>query len=412
MLTFRRSDIKPLANGRGLVFEGCYNCAVTNLNLPAPILVETSAQLRELVASLSKEPVIAVDTESNSLYAYRERVCLIQFSTAGADYLVDPLALEDMDLLAPVFADPQIEKIFHAAEYDVICLRRDFSYTFTNLFDTMLAARILGRRAFGLGAILEAEFGVQVNKRYQRANWGQRPLPPHLLAYAQVDTHYLLPLRDRLRAELQQSGRWALAEEDFARTCLVEPRPANNHAEALWRINGAHDLDPQHAAVLQELCRYREDVARSLDRPVFKVINDQTLLAVAEAAPREAPALRRVPGMTPGRLRQHEKGLLRAVRRGLEADPLYPPKSSRPDGNFLARLERLRQWRKTAARKMGVNSDVVLPRDLLYDLAREAPSTPAGLDALMAGVPWRRETFGNQILALLSHRNNRHRTGR
>jgi ribonuclease D len=385
---------------------------VANLNLPDPILVDTPAQLQELVAALSREPVIAVDTESNSLYAYRERVCLIQFSTPTADYLVDPLALEDLNPLAPVFADPQIEKIFHAAEYDVICLRRDFSFSFANLFDTMLAARIIGRRAFGLGAILQAEFGVQVNKRYQRANWGQRPLPPHLLAYAQVDTHYLIPLRDRLRAELEADGRWALAEEDFARTCLVEQRPANNLSEALWRINGAHELDPQQAAVLQELCRYREDVARSLDRPVFKVMNDQTLLAIAEALPSDGSALRRVQGMTAGRFREHEKGVLRALRRGLEADPLYPPKTTRPDGNFLTRLERLRQWRKTAARKMGVNSDVVLPRDLLFELAREAPSNPASLEALMAEVPWRRETFGGQILATLSKVNNTGRTRR
>jgi ribonuclease D len=384
---------------------------VANLNLPDPILVETPAQLRELVSALSEEPVIAVDTESNSLYAYRERVCLIQFSTPKADYLLDPLALDDLNALAPVFADPQIEKIFHAAEYDVICLRRDFSFSFVNLFDTMLAARILGRRAFGLGAILQTEFGVQVNKRYQRANWGQRPLPPHLLAYAQVDTHYLIPLRDRLQSELRADGRWALAEEDFARTCLVEQRPANNHVDSCWRINGVHELDPQQVAVLQELCRYREDVARSLDRPVFKVINDQALLAVADAAPRDGSALRRVEGMTAGRLRQHEKGLLRAVLRGLEADPLYPPKASRPDGNFLTRLERLRQWRKTAARRMGVNSDVVLPRDLLYDLAREAPSNPASLDVIMSQVPWRRETFGSQILGVLSKGNSTHRTG-
>jgi len=146
--------------------------------LPAPVLITRQAALQRLADTLRGEKIIAVDTESNSLYAYQEQVCLIQFTARGIDYLVDPLALDDLSPLAPVFSDPAIEKVFHAAEYDLICLKRDFGYTFNNLFDTMVAARILGRELYGLGAILEEEFGVQVDKRYQRANWGQRPLPP------------------------------------------------------------------------------------------------------------------------------------------------------------------------------------------------------------------------------------------
>jgi ribonuclease D len=139
---------------------------------------------------------VAVDTESNSLFAYREQVCLVQFSTTQADFLVDPLALADLTPLAPLFADPKIEKVFHAAEYDLLCLKRDFGFSFANLFDTMLAGRILGRKEIGLGAMLEAFYGVQADKRHQRANWGQRPLPAPLLEYATLDTHYLIPLRD------------------------------------------------------------------------------------------------------------------------------------------------------------------------------------------------------------------------
>ena len=162
-----------------------------------------------------KNPVVAVDTESNSLYAYQERVCLIQFSIPNQDYLVDPLALEDLSALAPLFNSSKIEKIFHAAEYDIIMLDQDFGFDFENLFDTMVAARILGWKAVGLGSILKDQFGIEVEKKYQRANWGKRPLSKDMLVYAQLDTHYLISLRERIKSDLENIGRWPLAKEDF-----------------------------------------------------------------------------------------------------------------------------------------------------------------------------------------------------
>ena len=194
---------------------------MSSRKLGKPILVTRAEVLRRMVENFRRVSILAVDTESNSLYAYQERVCLIQFSIPGADYLVDPLALEDLSPLAPLFKFPGIEKIFHAAEYDLICLKRDFGFEFENLFDTMLAARMLGREAIGLGAMLQAEFGVKLNKRYQRANWGQRPLPPDQLDYARLDTHYLIPLRSRLKAALESNGLWQLAKEDFRRLSVT-----------------------------------------------------------------------------------------------------------------------------------------------------------------------------------------------
>jgi len=180
--------------------------------LPPPKLITKAGDLQQLVDKLALESIIAVDTESNSLFAYQEQVCLIQFSTQQYDYLVDPLALDDISSLEPIFSSPEIEVIFHAAEYDLLCLKRDFGFTFTNLFDTMVAARTLGQEAVGLGSLLKAKFGVAVEKKYQRANWGQRPLPEDMLQYAQLDTHYLIALRDILKQELITNGRYALAE--------------------------------------------------------------------------------------------------------------------------------------------------------------------------------------------------------
>ena len=242
--------------------------------LPTPKLITESSELQKMVDKLALESIIAVDTESNSLYAYQEQVCLIQFSTQQNDYLVDPLALDDISSLEPIFSSPQTEVIFHAAEYDLMCLKRDFGFTFTHLFDTMVAARTLGRKEVGLGSLLKAEFGVTVEKKYQRANWGQRPLPAHMLQYAQLDTHYLIALREILKQALITNGRFALAEEDFIRLCQVSEHNTVKRPVDCWRINGAFDLDPQQAAVLKELSIYRDQIARRKNRPLFKVMND------------------------------------------------------------------------------------------------------------------------------------------
>lgn len=366
-----------------------------------PDLITTLPGLKSLAGILADQPLIAVDTESNSLYAYREQVCLIQFSTPQSDYLVDPLALSDLSPLGEIFHDPGIEKVFHAAEYDLICLKRDFAFEFNNLFDTMVAARILGRPALGLGAMLESEFGVKLDKHYQRANWGQRPLPNDLLAYARLDTHYLIALRQRLSDALRIAGLDLLAAEDFNHLTQISGNATEDKNGLCWRISGAYELQPTQAALLFELCRYRDQAAHSLNRPLFKVISDQALISIACAAPLTLGDLRRLNTLSPHQIQRHGAGLLKAVQRGLQAEPLYPPRLQRPNGQYLERLESLRGWRKRTAQQMGVNSDVVLPRDLLLALAERNPAGPAELSQAMQDFPWRLEHFGPQILRAL-----------
>jgi len=370
-------------------------------DLSPPIFIAHQPALQRLANTLLREAQIAVDTESNSLFAYRERVCLIQFSTLQSDFIVDPLALVDLSALAPVFSNPKCEKIFHAAEYDLICLKRDFGFEFGNIFDTMLASRILGREECGLGSILQEQFQVQLDKRLQRANWGQRPLPANLLSYARLDTHYLIALRDRLYGELEQSGRLPLAQEDFRRLCQVNGRKEDNGPQDWWRINGAHDLPAKNSAVLMELCRYRDNEARAADRPLFKVIGDKTLVAIAANCPKNEEQLSRIAGMSRLQMNRHGKNLLAAVRRGLQSPPAYPPRHKRPDENYLLRLEALREWRKSAAQQMGVSSEVVLPRDLLYRVAEQDPGDEGELREILADVPWRMEKFGEEISRVL-----------
>lgn len=369
--------------------------------IPDPILVTTQTSLISTAEALSRQPLVAVDTEANSLYAYREQVCLIQFSMPGIDYLVDPLAIKDLSPLAPIFADPQIEKIFHAAEYDLIILQRDFAFTFNNLFDTMVAARILGMKSVGLSALLQSEFGVSVNKKYQRANWGRRPIPADMLAYAQLDTHYLIPLRQRLKERLVSRRRWELAQEDFHRACLVENNLQDPKTVNCWRINGAQDLTGKQTAVLHELCHFRDQKACLLDRPLFKVISDKALLNIAIANPDSLGQLERVPGISQKQVRWIGSELVAAVQRGRQKHPPRQPRRPRPSDDYLERVEMLRQWRKLKGRRLGVESDVVLPKDLLYTLAEENPHTRAQVRHILQMVPWRLETFGEEIFTLL-----------
>ena len=378
---------------------------MTGAPLPAtmlpPTLIETEAQLAQLAADLTGEPALAVDTESNSLFAYRERVCVIQFSTPRHDYVLDALKLPDLRALAPLFANPAQEKIFHAAEYDLICLKRDYGFEFAHLFDTMVAARTLGYPQTGLAALLEKYFGVQMNKKYQRANWGKRPLTPDLLDYARMDTHYLFDLRAILGQALAAAGRLEEAREEFARLARLTVEPYAADPNAFWRVTGARDLTPRQAAVLRELHAYREEQAQRADVPPFKVMGDMTLLAVAQRTPQGLADLKGLPGMTEGQIQRHGAGLLHAVQRGLAAPPVRPPRPTLEPDEVRERYEKLRQWRKQKAQARGVESDVILPREAMWEMARRAPRSLHELQQIEHLGPWRREAYGAELLRVL-----------
>ena len=372
--------------------------------LPPPILVSDRESLAHMVRALASHPVVAVDTESNSLHAYRERVCLIQFSTPATDYIVDPIALTELNVLAPFFANPDQQKVFHAAEYDLVCLRRDYRFEFENIFDTMSAARTLGWPRVGLAAILETHFGVVLNKKFQRSDWKRRPLMPEQLDYARLDTHYLVALRDRQLQALTEAGRWPEAVEEFARLAQLRRDPGKESPDplAFWRATGARDLTPAQAGVLQALFAYREQQAEGMDRPPFKVMGEATLLALARRAPGDPGALPGMPGMTPDQIRRHGPGVLRAIQQGLTVPAQRPPDASRESDEVRDRYDRLHAWRKNRARVRGVESDVILPRTALWDLARRPPRTEDQLVETTDIGPWRRSTYGKEILALLS----------
>jgi len=375
--------------------------------LPPPKLVRTATELAEMLDRLQAEPIVAVDTEADSLFAYHYKVCLIQFSIPDVDYLVDPLALEDLRPLETLFADPHIEKVFHAADNDILMLKRDYGFHFHHLFDTMIAARILGWPRVGLAALLEDHLGVHLDKRMQRTNWGKRPLSPEQLAYARLDTHYLLPLRDLLYRELVARGRWEEAQDAFAALPHIEYTEKPFDPDGFWRIGGARDLTGHQLAVLRELYLWREECARRMDRPPFKVLTDRTLVMLAERQPTTLKALSRLPGVAAVLRNRCGGALLSAIRRGQRAPtPTPPPRTSngnaRPDAITMARYEALRSWRTQKAAQRGVDPDMVLTNGVLLRLARENPHSLKEMEQLGLLSPWKLHTYGEEILDVLS----------
>jgi ribonuclease D len=365
-----------------------------------PRWIAEQAEIHRLAADLREYPQIAVDTESNSLFAYQEQVCLMQISSLREDFLIDTLELDDLSCLKPLFASGRQEKIFHAAEYDILCLKRDYHLEFSNIFDTMQAARILGIKEVGLGAILEKEFGVSQDKRYQRANWGQRPLAEALLIYASRDTRFLIPLRNILAERLNERGLMGLAVEDFSRLCKVEPQTGNGR-EAFWRIPGAQELSPRERAILAELYKLRQEKAKAANLPPFKILSNENLIAVARSDPESLEDLGEIHGLSPKLVNRYGDDLIQAVDRGRHAPPISkPPRTARPTDEFLNRLEKLKLWRKEAGKKMEVESDIILPRDILESIAVKNPQDSASLKKVMADVPWRLEHFGERILSI------------
>lgn len=367
-----------------------------SINNPQPTWIASSNQLDALTRRLMKESRVAIDTESNSLHAFREQVCLIQFSIPGEDFLVDPFSVKDFSPLNALFLDQSIEKIFHAAEYDLICLKRDFNLEINNIFDTMQAARILSYPAVGLNNMLQEKFQIVLDKRFQKADWARRPLPVDQLNYACMDTRYLLGLRDILYQELTDKCLWGLAFEEFQRISCCN---GSSHQEVIsWqRSKGATRLNPQQLAVLNELYKWRLGQAERMNRPVFKVVVDKLLIAVAESLPNHLDGLIEI-GCTTRQIQLFGKDILSAVKRGLKAPPVTRLAVKRPSQAFLQRLEALRSWRKQVAQETGLESDVILPRSFMHSIAESNPNSLNSLANHMPHSPWRLEKYGFQIL--------------
>jgi len=362
------------------------------------------AKWQECLAHIRSGSRLAIDTEANSMYAYQERICLIQISTNERDFILDPLAFaqEELTELGVILADERLEKVLHSAEYDLILLMREWGWHVENLFDTMWAARILGIHRVGLASMLGNMFQVKLDKRFQRANWCRRPLPPEQLAYAQADTHFLLRLRDRLAVQLEAEGHVPEAQEIFAEQCQIKISPNEFSPDSFWSIKGVKQLPPPGRAVLKALNIFRDQVALSRDLPPFKILGDRTLLELAQTRPHKTADLQKVFGMTHGQVHRYGRQLLQIIRENeRKPAPKRPPRQPRPPEDVLNRYDRLHTWRKERGLQRGVESDVILSRDSLWQIARLDPRSFSDLAEAEILGPWRLATYGSEIIELL-----------
>jgi ribonuclease D len=360
-----------------------------------------------LADCLNSARAIALDTESDSLHSFPEKVCLVQVGEeSGAVTLVDPLTLHDLSPLAPVCADLAVVKVFHGASYDLASMKRDFGFGFAGIFDTMVAGQFLGLPALGLASLLERFFGITPGKSRQKDDWAERPLSPEQEFYAAEDVRHLNPLRERLLQELQARRRRAWVEEECQALAAIPASLRVFAPEDYVRLKGARDLDGRGLAALRELYVAREAWAQEAGRPPFKVVGNESLVRLAAKRPRLRQSLREIPGCSPKVVQRYGDAILAAIARGdaiPEAElPAYPrARKPRVPPAVQRRIEALSRWRAAAAERQGLDPGLLLPRRLVERLAEAAPGDAEALRRIEGFRRWRAEAFGQEILAAL-----------
>jgi len=344
-------------------------------------MIQTDAQLAELLPKLEPVDRVAVDTEADSLHCYFEKLCLIQISISGHDYLVDPLANFDLAPLAGALTRKEI--VLQGADFDLRLLRRSLGFVATRIFDTVIAARLLGIRSFSLAALVEKFFGVTLVKGSQKANWARRPLPHHMAEYAMNDTRYLLPLAEKLEAGLRERERLEWFRQSCERALEQASVQRTRDDEEAWRISGAGKLGGRACAVLRELWRWRDREAQAADRPSFHVLQNHLLLEAAEQ-------------FTAGEIPDHRhfsprrrQGFREAAERGLNLPesewPVRPKRrGTRPTREMERAAEALRRRRDAVADAHGLEPSLIAPRGAIDALVADESRS----DALL--VPWQR----------------------
>jgi ribonuclease D len=366
--------------------------------------IRTAGELDALVDELTTCRALGIDTEADSLHHYTEKVCLIQMTAfGGASWLIDPLALGDLSALAPILADASVLKVVHGGDNDVRLMRRDFGFTFQTMFDTSIAARLLGDTELGLQALVRNLLGVELSKGSQKDDWSKRPLTPKQEAYALADVDHLMALAANLTERLAAAGRTDWAREEFEALALLPAAEKRSGPDEFRRIKGSAKLSRRQQAVLRELYLWREDRAAAADRPPFKIVGPEILLALAELASPTIDDVERVLSNYSRQARQSEI-VLAAITRGLElpedelprreqiAQPPLPA-AARP------RIEALRAWRSEQATHSRLDPSIVMSQRLLERLAVAGPRTLGELAGVEGVRQWRVAEWGPALLA-------------
>jgi ribonuclease D len=357
------------------------------------------------MASIASSQILAIDTEGASFHRFVDRIYLLQLSTERKHAIIDPLRVEAIAGLGSLLESREVEVVFHDADYDLRLLHQDYGWRVTNIFDTRVAAQLLGIKAFGLAALLERYFDVRLDKKHQRADWSMRPLPQDMLEYAVQDTMHLLQLRQSMRDALQKVGRLHWAQEEFDR--LEGTRWETDDPEsAFLKLKGARDLSRRELAILKELAAWRNGIAAELDRSTFRVAGNEVLFQLAREAPKTRAGLDGIKGLSRSLLARQGEAILAAIQRGQDvpdsALPKFPrgPRWAR-DPEFETRVSRLKAARDRRAAELEIDPGVLCPRERLEAIARRNPGSPEELAELTEVRKWQVEVLGDDFLAAL-----------
>lgn len=374
-------------------------------------IIDTKTALSDLAQRLQTQKMIGVDMEADSLYHFKEKVCLIQIATEDSNIVIDPLKIKDLAALKPVFSNSAVQKVFHGADYDIRSLYRDFKIDVNNLFDTQLACRFLGMGETSLEAVLKIWFKVRLNKKYQRKDWSQRPLPENMMAYAAEDARYLIPLAKDLNSKLAQNGRlgWVLEECEY----LSKVRPVFNDSQPLFLgFKGAGKLDPRNLAVLEALLQFRKNIAQKKDRPLFKVIQNQSLLVIAVESPRSIKQLEQTQALSANQIQMYGQNILKAVQKAIkipsESLPKYPRKKAPTIKPHVGkRVKALREWRDHQADRLEIDPALLFTNALISTIAVKNPDNFKALSKISELKNWLKTEFGQDITKILNRVNHK-----
>jgi ribonuclease D len=370
-----------------------------------PLWIDTVEELDRFLASVANVREIALDTEGASFHRFVDRIYLLQLSTRDATAVVDPLAVGRPERLGKLLEDERVEKVLHDADYDLRLLHQDYGWHARNVFDTRIAAQLLGLTSFGLAALLDKFFGVRLDKKHQRADWSIRPLTPGMLDYAAQDTMYLLELRDRMREALERAGRCEWALEEFQR--LEGLRWEDEDASiAFFRVKGARDLSRRELARLRELVQWRDRVAAEMDRATFRVVGNEVLLEAARRAPSTISELLEIKGVPRAMAERRGRELLDAVTRGdavADADLPKFPRAQRweREADFEENVSRLKRVRDEVAKRLSIDPGFLCSRDRLEAVVRRKAQTVADLSDVKDLRRWQIAVLGGDFLAAL-----------
>ena len=347
-----------------------------------------------------------MDTEAASFHRYHDRIYLIQVSTRSRTAIIDPVALEDLSGVGQLLGDAGIEIVFHDADYDLRLFEHQFGFRAARIFDTRVAAELLNEPGLSLAALLERYFGVQMDKRLQRADWSARPLTEDMIAYAASDTAHLVELRDILAEKLVAAGRMSWAQEEFQAMTEVRWAPEDDREPGWLRIKGARMLQPRKLAALRELYTWREELASKMDRAEFRILGNEVMLALAMNPPETQEALSAVKGVGRDTADRRGKAILAALRRAENLPDRDLPRLERPprrarELDVEARLAKLKGARAAITARLALEPGVICPNSVLDAIARRVPASLEELAQIPGMRRWQVETFGEDLLAAI-----------